>query len=63
MTKSLTVVVKVFSNTSIFCCRNVSSFCDVKATAIFFFSKNINIFAIFQERIFNVTLAINFVKF
>ena len=57
------VVAKVFSNTltccifkfiDIFCCKNMSySHC---------FSKNINVFAIFQDRNFNVTLANNSVK-
>ena len=62
MTNSLTVVAKVFSNTLIFCCRNVSSFCNTKGTHIFT-TKNINVFAIFQERNFNAMLANNFVKF
>ena len=42
-----------------FCCKNVSSICNAKATHIF--SKNINVFAIFQDRNINVTLANNFV--
>ena len=28
MTNSLTVIAKVFSNTLIFCCKNVSGFCS-----------------------------------
>ena len=36
--------------------------CNAKATHIFS-AKNINVFAIFQERNYNVTLADNFVKF
>ena len=60
MTNSLSVVPKVFSNTVIFGCKNVSSFCE--ATQIFS-AKKINVFAILQDRHFNVTLANNFVKF
>ena len=63
MTNSLTIVANVFSNTLLFCCKNVSSFCicNAKATHIFF-NKNINVFAIFQDRNFNVTFADKFVK-
>ena len=35
MTNSFTVVAKVFSNTLIFCCKNMSSFCNAKAIHIF----------------------------
>ena len=62
MINSLTVVAKVFSNTLIFFCKNVSSFCNAKSTHIFS-AKNINIIAIFQDRNFNIMLANNFVKF
>ena len=49
----LTVVTKVFSNTLIFCCKNVSSFCNAcKGYSHFFSAKNINVFAIFQDRNF-----------
>ena len=57
MANSLTVVAKVFSNTLIF----LQQKCEQLLT--FFFSKNTNLFAIFQDRNFNVTLASNFVKF
>ena len=40
----------------------MSSFCNAKATHIFT-AKNINVFAIFQNRNFNITLANNFVRF
>ena len=40
----------------------MSSFCNAKATHIFS-AKNINIFAIFQDGNFNVTLANNFLSF
>ena len=62
MTNLLTVVAKVFSKTLIFCCKNVSSFCNAKATHNFS-AKNMNVFAIFQDRNSNITLANNLVKF
>ena len=62
ITNSLTAVAKLFSNTLKFFCKNVSSFCNAKATHIFS-AKNINVFAIFQGRNFNIMLANNFVKF
>ena len=62
MTNSFTVVAKVFSNILILLLQKCDSFCNAKATHIFF-SKNINVFAIFQDRNFNVTLAKTFVKF
>ena len=43
MTNYLTVVAKLFSNTLIFLSKNVSSFCNAKATHIFFSAKNINV--------------------
>ena len=54
-----TVVAKVFSNTLIFLLQK----CEQLMCSHFFQPKNINVFAIFQDRIFNVTLANNFVKF
>ena len=54
MTIFLTVVAKAFSNTLMIC-----TFFQQKATHIFS-AKNINVFAIFQDRNFNVTLANNF---
>ena len=62
MTNWLTAVAKVFSNTLIFCCKNMNSFCNTKATHIFQ-RKNINIFAIFQDRNFNFTLFNDLLKF
>ena len=41
--KSLTVLVSKISNSQVFCCKNVSSFCNAKATHIFF-SKNISVY-------------------
>ena len=54
MTNSLTVVVKILSNTLMFLLQT-------RATHIFS-AKNINVFVIFLDRNFNVTLANNFVK-
>ena len=53
MTNSLTLVAKVFSNTLKLLLQNVSSFCNAKASQSFlhFFSKTINVFAIFQDDI------------
>ena len=55
MTNLLTVLAKVFSNTLMFCCKNVSSFCTTKATHIFA-AKIMNVLAIFQDGNFKVTL-------
>ena len=61
ITNWLTVVTKVFSNILIFFLqKNVSSF--AKATHIFS-AKSTNVFAISQDRNFNVMLVKNFVKF
>ena len=46
MTNSLTVVTMVFSNKTHFCFKNVSGFCNAKATHIFF-SKKISIYLTF----------------
>ena len=59
MTNSLTVVAKVFLNTLIFLLQK----CEAKATHIFFQQKNINVFAIFQDRDFDIKLSSNFFKF
>ena len=60
MTNSLTVVAKVFSNTLIILCKNVGSFCNAATQK--FLAKNINVFAIFQDRNFIITLANNLIK-
>ena len=54
MTNSLTAVAKVFSNTLIFLLQKLLTF---------FSAKNINVFAIFQDRNFNVMLANTLIKF
>ena len=61
-TNALTVVAKVFFKyIDIFAAKMWVDFAVQKLLT--FFSKNINGFAIFQDRNFNVTLANNFVKF
>ena len=61
MINSLTVA-KVFSNKLIFLLQNVNSFSTTKLLR-YFSTKNINVFALFEDRNFNVTLANDFVKF
>ena len=61
MTNLLTVLAKVFSNTLIFLLQNVNSFCAAKTTHIFS-AKNTYVFAIFQDRNFDVMSANN-IKF
>ena len=48
MTNSFTVVAKVFSNTLMFLLQK----CEYKSYSNFFTAKNINVFAIFQDRNF-----------
>ena len=61
MTNSLTVVaIHIFSNTLLFLLQKCVAF--AKAAHIFA-AKNINLFAIFQDRNFNFILANKFVKF
>ena len=54
MTNSLTAVAKVFSNTLILLLQK----CECKSYSHFFI-KNINVFAIFKDRNFDVTSANN----
>ena len=56
MTNPFTVLAKVFLSTLIFLLQKYA-----KATNIFA-AKNISVFAIFQDRNFNVTLANNFIN-
>ena len=63
MTNSLTVVANVFSNTLIFLLQKCEELLQAMQKLLTIFSaKNINVFAIFQDRNFNVMLA-NSVKF
>ena len=59
MTNSLTVVAEIFSNTLIFLLQKCEYLLHCKSYPHFFQQKNINVFAIFQDRNFNVTLAKN----
>ena len=64
MTNSLTVVANVFSNTLIFLLQKCEELLQAMQKLLTIFSaKNINVFAIFQDRHFNVMLANSFVKF
>ena len=59
--KMLTVLVSTISNSQVFCWKNVSSFCKCKSYS-HFFSKNISIYAIFNDQI-NDMLTNNIVSF
>ena len=50
--KMLTILVSAISNSQVFLLKNVSSFCKSYSH---FFSKNISIYAIFNDQIFNHT--------
>ena len=56
MTNRLTSVAGMFSNALIFLPQNVSNVSAMQKL-LTFFSKNITVFAIFQTRNFNITLA------
>ena len=61
--KMLTVLVSTLSNSQLFLLKkNVSSFCKCKSYS-HFFSKNINVFAIFNDQSFNNTLTNDIVSF
>ena len=60
--KMLTVLVSRISNSQVFLLKNVSSFCKCKSYS-HFFSKNINVYAIFNNQSFNDTLTNNIVSF
>ena len=56
MVKMLTILVSTLSNSQVFLLRkNVSSFCKCKSYS-HCFSKNINVYAIFNDQSFNDTL-------
>ena len=50
--KMLTVLVSIISNSHVFLLKNVRSFCKCKSYS-HFFSKNISIYAIFNDQSFN----------
>ena len=61
--KMLTVLVSTVSNTQVFFAeKNVSSFCKCKSYS-HFFSKNISVYAIFNDQSFNDTLTNDIVSF
>ena len=62
MVKMLTVLVSTGSNSQVFLLKkNVSSFCNCKSYS-HFFSKNISVYAVFNDQSFNDTLT-NIVRF
>ena len=58
----LTVLVSTISNSQVFLLKNVSSFCKCKSYS-HFFSKNISVYAIFNDQSFNNTLTNDIVSF
>ena len=62
MVKMLTVLVSTISHPQVFLLKNVSSFCKCKSYS-HFFSKNISVYAIFNDQSFNDTLTNDIVSF
>ena len=63
MVKMLTVLVNTISNSLVFLLKkNVSSFCKCKSFS-HFFSKNISVYAIFNDQSFNDMLTNDIVSF
>ena len=63
MVKMLIVLVSTISNSQVFLQKkNVSSFCKCKSYS-HFFSKNISVYAIFNDQSFNDTLTNDIVGF
>ena len=60
--KMLTVLVSTMSNSQVFLLKNVSSFCKCKSYS-HFFSKNISVYAIFNDQSFNDMLTNDIVSF
>ena len=60
MIKILTVKVSTIPNSQVFLLKNVSSFCKYYS---YFFSKNISVYAIFNDQSFNNTLTNDIVGF
>ena len=58
----LTVLVSTIYNSQLFCRKNVSSFCKCKSYS-HFFSRNISVYAIFNDQSFNDTLTNDIVSF
>ena len=62
MVKMLTVLVSTIPNSQVFLLKKCVSFANAKATHIFF-SKNISVYAIFNDLSFNDTLTNDIVSF
>ena len=62
MVKIFTVLVSTISNLQVFCRKNVSSYCKCKSYS-HFVSKNINVYAMFNDQSFNDTLTNDIVSF
>ena len=60
--KMLTVLVSTISNIQVLLLKNVSSFCKCKSYS-HFFSKNISVYAIFNNQSFNDTLTNDIISF
>ena len=60
--KMLTVLVSTISNSQVFLLKKVSSFCKCKSYS-HFFSKEISIYAIFDDQSFKDTLSNNVISF
>ena len=60
--KMLTVLVSAISNSQVFCCKNVSSYCKCKSYS-HFLSKNISVYAILNDQSFNDALTTDIVSF
>ena len=58
----LTVIISAKSDLQVFLLKNVSSFCKCKGYS-HFFSKNISVYALFNDRKFNTKLTNNIVSF
>ena len=64
MVKMLTVLVSTISNSQVFLQKHVSSFCKCKCKSnSHFSSKNISVYAIFNDQSFNGTLTNDIVSF
>ena len=62
MVKRLTLLVGTISNSQVFLLKKASSFCKCKSYSLFF-SKNISVYATFNDQSFNDTLTNDIVSF
>ena len=63
MVKVLTVLISTISNSHVFLLRKCEELLQMQKLLTFFFSKNISIYAIFNDQSFNDTLTIDIVSF